>query len=82
MGSLLATVFTNDLRDAIDYSIYFLITDDIKIYSSIKSPEDVNMLHSDTDSAQDWCNANFMKPIISKTKVSPSKEKLTLYLRA
>jgi hypothetical protein len=55
MGPLLSIVFINDLHNAINYSIYLLFNDDIKIYSSIKSPEDVNMLHSQTDSAQGSC---------------------------
>jgi hypothetical protein len=44
---LLFDVFINDLCDAINYSRYLLFDDDIKIFLTIKCPEDCNLLQPD-----------------------------------
>jgi hypothetical protein len=69
LGPLLFNIFMNDLCNNINYSRYLLFADDIKIFHVIKSPNDCNRLHSDIDSVQGWCTANFMKLNISKTRV-------------
>jgi hypothetical protein len=48
-----------------------------KIDLAIKSPSDCYLLHSDTDSIQGWCNANYMKLDISKTMLHPFQRKRT-----
>jgi hypothetical protein len=62
-------MFINHLRDAICHSKYLLFSDDIKLYWAIKSPEDCNLLQSDTNCMQGWCTANYIILNISKTKV-------------
>jgi hypothetical protein len=69
LGPLLFNVFINYIHDAVAHSMYLLFADDIKIYRSIKSPDDCNLLRPDINSVQGWCTASYMKLNASKTKV-------------
>jgi hypothetical protein len=62
-------MYVNDLCDIIKYCIYLLFADDIKIYQAINSPEDCNILQSDTDSTRGWHAVNYMKLSIDETEV-------------
>jgi hypothetical protein len=79
MGLLLFSVFINELRDTIIYSRYLLFAN-IKIYRSIKFPEDFNMLHSQLDFVQGWCTANYTNLISSKTKVISISRKTNILI--
>jgi hypothetical protein len=69
LGPLLFSVFINDICDAVARYKYLLFADDVKIYQTVKSPQDCDLLQFDIDSTQGWCIANCMKLNISKTKV-------------
>jgi hypothetical protein len=52
------------------YNYYYLLfADYIKIYRAISSPEDCNLLQFDIDSIRGWCDANYIKLNVDKTKV-------------
>jgi hypothetical protein len=70
----------NDVCNVINYSIYLLFADDIKIFRVIKSLNDYNRLQSDIDSVQGWCTANFMKLNISKTRVISFSRKTNTFI--
>jgi hypothetical protein len=70
LGPLLFDVFINDLRVIINYSTYILFADAIRIYLSIKSSKDCNLLQSGINFIQDRCTANCMKFNMNKTKVT------------
>jgi hypothetical protein len=74
-GYLLFIVFSDDLRNTVNYSLYPRVqfADDIRIFHAIKSPTDCNDLESDFDYIGVSCTE------LVKPELYLSHEKLTFF---
>ena len=68
LGPVLFTIYINDLPDEITSDIY-LFADDTKIFTEIKSDEDVQKLQHDLNKLQEWSNKWLLKFHPEKCKV-------------
>lgn len=66
LGPLLFLIFVNDIDKCFLHSQLLCFADDMKIFSSIESPSDVNNLQSDLMRLDDYCRIN-------KLDLNPSK---------
>lgn len=58
LGPFLFVLFINDLPDVIRHSNIYLYADDIKIYKTIKSTSDTDLLQSDLNATDKWLKLN------------------------
>jgi hypothetical protein len=74
-GPCFSNLLTNDVCDAIGYSVSVCLAYGIIIYSSIKYPGDCNMLEADVSFLRGSCTAGHMKLASIKLKIYPSQGK-------
>lgn len=60
LGPVLFLIFINDITSYIKYSKISLFADDLKIYRTIKSIHDAELLQKDLDGVGEWCTLNGM----------------------
>jgi hypothetical protein len=75
LGPFLFNLFINDLCDCIKYCNSLIFADKLKILSEIIFSSDCLVLQSDINSVYNWCNVNFMRLNINKTRVLPYSRK-------
>ena len=66
LSPLLFNLFINDIVFSIKYSNILLLADDAKIFKSVKSPSDSDLLQKDLNNFYDWCAINGMSLNITK----------------
>ncbi|CAI6370700.1 unnamed protein product [Macrosiphum euphorbiae] len=69
LSPLLFNLFINDAVSSITYSNILLFADDAKIYKSITSPDNINLLQSDLASFNEWCISNSLSLNIDKCQI-------------
>ena len=69
LGPLLFNIFVNDLVTSVENSKVLQFADDIKLYRSISTSADCELLQLDINAIQLWCNANMLTLNPAKTKV-------------
>jgi Reverse transcriptase (RNA-dependent DNA polymerase) len=75
-GPLLFNLFISDLSIILKHVKHLFYADDLKIYHSIKSPDDNITLQNNLDFLAEWCNANKLKLNIEKChSISFSRKK-------
>ena len=60
LGPLLFVIFINDLPNNVSSNV-FLYADDTKIFNTIKSDDDVQILQKDLDNLEEWSNVWLLK---------------------
>jgi hypothetical protein len=58
LGSILLSIFINDLCPKICFSEFSLFADNLEMFQVIKSAEDGKLPQSDIDYVQKWCFKN------------------------
>ena len=69
LGPILFILYVNDLSSVLKYSDCKIYADDIKIYRSVESFNDTQLLQSDLNAFHNWCIVNGMFLNIDKCKV-------------
>lgn len=69
LGPILFNLFINDISEAIVHSKFLLFADDLKIYRSIRSPMDGQLLQDDLSNVALCCLTNRMQLNLSKCHV-------------
>ena len=69
LGPLLFAIFINDLCDVFQDSEFIMYADDVKIYRSIGSINDVHLLENDLARVEDWCRQNRMSLNVDKCEI-------------
>ena len=69
LGPILFILYINDLPSVFKNSEYKIYADDVKIYRTIESVNDSDLLQSDLNAFNDWCFVNKMFLNIDKCKV-------------
>ena len=68
LGPLLLLMFINDLPDIINHSNKLFFADDLKLYKTIETADDADLLQDDLYNIYRWCNNNKLDLNISKCK--------------
>lgn len=68
LGPLLFVMFINNISDYIQYAKFLLYADDLKIYLTIRSNEDIDKLKSDIKAISEFCEDNDLALNESKCK--------------
>lgn len=68
LGPILFNLFLNDLPLVIHNSLVLMYADDVKLFRSLKSPEDCSLLQNDLNSLVNWCESNRMLLNLGKCK--------------
>lgn len=79
LGPLLFILFFNDVCNSI-VSHFDLFADDLKVYRTIKSPSDIDILQRDINSISNWCFLNGMQYNKEKIYTVTYTRKLTPYI--
>lgn len=66
LGPLLFLAFINDITTEIKNSSCSLFADDLKIYRSVKSDDDVKLIQDDLNRIVNWCKVNSMSLNVNK----------------
>jgi len=76
LSPLLFNLFINDAVPTITHSNILLFANDAKIYKSITSPDDTELLQSDLDTFNEWCISNGLSLNIDKCQIVTYSKKL------
>ena len=76
LGPLLFLIFINDISEVIDVK-HKIFADDLKLYMSIRSPEDCYRLQDSVDAMQRWCVKNKLLLNPGKCSVMTLTKKLS-----
>lgn len=76
LGPLFFIMFINDVSNIFNVAHVLMYADDLKIYSIIRSLEDVLLLQQDLDILCKWCNDNKLSLNINKCKVMSFHRKM------
>ena len=66
LGPVLFLLFINDLPGVVKHSVCLLFADDLKIFRSISSKNDCQLLQSDLNAVSIWCKNNHLTLNIKK----------------
>ena len=66
LGPVLFLLFINDLPGVVKHSVCLLFADDLKIFRSISSKNDCQLLQSDLNAVSIWCKNNQLTLNIKK----------------
>ena len=80
LGSILISLYVNDVRHVIRNSSFLLNADDLNIYNSICSPEDVFKIQENLDRLVNWCKKNYLEMNIAKCKAMRFSKKIDYQL--
>lgn len=67
LGPVLFSAFINDITCSIQNCRYSLFADDLKIYKTVESTNDAQLIQKDLDQINAWCDANGMIVNTKKT---------------
>ncbi|CAH2104164.1 unnamed protein product [Euphydryas editha] len=79
LGPVLFSVFINDISSSVHHCKYSLFADDFKIFKTVSSNNDVELIQADLDGINMWCELNGM--IINTNKsyhIKYTKKKVQL----
>lgn len=68
LGPILFVLYLNDLPSIIDVSRVLMYADDVKLFLSLSSVFDCNLLQNDLRKLSDWCCMNMMSLNLKKCK--------------
>lgn len=77
IGPLLFNIYVNDIESCLQTSNLLCFADDMKIYSSISSPEDVAAFQADLNRLESYCLSNKLELNTSKCSVLTFTRKFT-----
>ena len=69
LGPLLFIIFINDLKDVFLHNNFLMYADDLKIFRTISSANDVDLMQADLIRFEQWCSVNRMRLNESKCVV-------------
>lgn len=69
VGPLLFNIFINDISDCFLSSKFLLFADDLKLFRTVVTSEDCQLLQDDLNRFTQWCHNNGMELNVSKCKL-------------